>query len=91
MDENKSKKIAYEELVSGLEEIVENYIEEYKQALINEQMEVIAKEFKEENNMPLGIKIESKVRTKQEIERDMKFFVEKKTLLIKQQEKFLQE
>jgi hypothetical protein len=91
MDENKFKKIAYEELVSGLEEIVENYIEEYKQALINEQMEVIAKEFKEENNMPLGIKIESKVRTKQEIERDMKFFVEKKTLLIKQQEKFLQE
>lgn len=91
MEIDKYKVIAYEELVSSLEEICENYLEEYKQALINEQIEAIAEEFKKENNIDLGVNIQKKVRAKEEIERDITFFARKRDLLRKQQENFLQE
>ncbi|MBU6137299.1 hypothetical protein [Clostridium tertium] len=89
--ENKIKAEAYEILIDNLEEIIKDNKEEYRQALVNEQIELIAKEFIEENNMALGANITRKVRNKEEIERDIEFFEKKMDLLINKHEKFLQE
>lgn len=89
--ENEIKSEVYEMLIDNLDDIIDDAKQEYKQALINEQIEAISKEFIEENFMSLGVKIQKKVRTKEEVQRDIEFFEKKRDLLIKQHEKFLQE